>query len=722
LASIGETVQLAATAQDANGHAVAGKTFSWASTDENVATVSASGLVTAVANGAAAIMASTDGVAIPDTSEITVVQQADSVAVSPTGAPISGIGTEKQFSVEAWDAGGTPISNPSVTWTSLNPNIATIDQATGEATAVESGQVTIAATANGATGYALLTVAVPDAEPVNLWSEMWSGSSNERALAIWGTSDTDVYVVGDFTEVRHYDGTSWTPMGGTFGGAVWGTSATDVYMMGWTGTILHHDGTSWSSMESGTGSTLNAVWGASPRDVYAVGDAGAIVRYDGSSWSDMASGTFENLAGVWGMSTTDVYAVGSSGTILHYDGTSWSAMASGPSADFTAVWGTSATDIYAVGRWPDDVLHYDGTTWNTMPSATIHRPAAVWGTSTTDIYTMGFAGALLRYDGASWSEMESGIGGDLNGAWGTSAADVYVVAGSSLILRGVRGASVGVTPSAHTLTASGETVQLVAEARDGQGVPVTGATFAWRSSDLSVATVNATGLVSAVADGTAEIMATVPGGAADTATVTVATGVQNQAPTASITSPTGGASYAVGETITFTGSGTDQEDGDLTGAALTWTSSLDGQIGSGTSFSKDDLSVGAHTITLTATDSENNTGNATVTITVATPGAIVPGVWHGTTGAGFTFDFTVAAGADRVEQIQYFWSGLSCEGVTRVSGSVTISSNRWSITGRQFAVDPQDEPEISGTFDGNGTAASGDWQWLSCSGTWTATP
>jgi hypothetical protein len=161
----------------------------------------------------------------------------------------------------------------------------------------------------------------------------------------------------------------------------------------------------------------------------------------------------------------------------------------------------------------------------------------------------------------------------------------------------------------------------------------------------------------------------------------------------------------------------------LTGAALTWTSSLDGQIGSGTSFSKDDLSVGAHTITLTATDSENNTGNATVTITVATLGTIVPGVWHATTGAGFSFDYTVATGAVYVTQLQYFWSGLSCDGVTKVSGSVTVSRTPgWSISGRQFTVDPQDEPEITGTFDSNGTAASGSWQWLSCSGTWTATP
>ncbi len=811
LASVGETLQLTASALDANAHEIAGSSFSWESSDDGVATVDDSGLVTAVADGAATINASTDGVPTPGTAEITVAQHADSVALSPTGASISGVGATQQFAVEAWDARGSPIPDPPVTWISLNPDIATVDPSTGEATAVESGQVTIAATANGTTGYALLTVVVPGVEPVNLWSEMWRGDPTERALAIWGTSDTDVYAAGDFAEVRHYDGTSWSAMGGWFGGAVWGTSARDVYLMSWHGSILHYDGSSWSEMESGTGSTLRGLWGASPSDVYAVGEAGVILHYDGSTWSAMPSGTFEDLNDVWGTSSTDVYAVGNSGTILHYDGSSWSAVVGGLSADVTAVWGTSATDIYAVAQWPDMILHYDGSSWNAMPGGTIHRPAAVWGSSATDIYAMGFAGAMFHYDGSDWDEMESGTGSDLEDAWGTAGANVYVVGAASLILRGVRGASVTVTPHAHTLTSGGETIQLAAEARDADADPVSGVTFAWKSSDLSVASVNATGLVTALSNGTAAIAATVPGGAADTAIITVTlsqlppvavienpsqdttvtlgeavdfqgtasdadgtiaghnwdfgdgngasvedpgpytyasvgtytvtyqvtdddgakslaasvavTVVLNQPPTASITSPTGGASFAVGETVTFTGSGADHEDGDLTGAALIWSSSLDGQIGAGTSFTRDDLSLGTHTITLTVEDTDGATATAAVTITVAALDPIVSGVWHGTTGAGFTFDFTVATAADYVTQIQYFWSGLSCEGVTRVSGSVTVSSTPgWIISNRQFVVDPSDEPTITGTFDASGMAASGSWQWLSCSGTWAASP
>ncbi|AHG87654.1 glycoside hydrolase family 18 [Gemmatirosa kalamazoonensis] len=90
----------------------------------------------------------------------------------------------------------------------------------------------------------------------------------------------------------------------------------------------------------------------------------------------------------------------------------------------------------------------------------------------------------------------------------------------------------------------------------------------------------------------------------------------NASPTATISAPTSGASVAQGASVTFTGAGSDPEDGALSGASLVWTSSINGQIGTGTSFSTTTLSAGTHTITLTATDSKGAKGSATVTITV----------------------------------------------------------------------------------------------------------
>jgi len=92
-------------------------------------------------------------------------------------------------------------------------------------------------------------------------------------------------------------------------------------------------------------------------------------------------------------------------------------------------------------------------------------------------------------------------------------------------------------------------------------------------------------------------------------------GLLHHPPTATITSPPAGATFAQGASIAFRGSATDPEDGTLTGASLVWTSSIAGQIGTGTSFTRT-LPVGTHTITLTATDSHGAMGTDSVTIIV----------------------------------------------------------------------------------------------------------
>lgn len=94
----------------------------------------------------------------------------------------------------------------------------------------------------------------------------------------------------------------------------------------------------------------------------------------------------------------------------------------------------------------------------------------------------------------------------------------------------------------------------------------------------------------------------------------------NQLPSASITSPPDGSSFVSGTSITFMGSGTDAEDGELSGSDLTWTSDVDGTLGTGTSLTSSALQVGAHTITLTATDSRDATGTATISITITPTG------------------------------------------------------------------------------------------------------
>ncbi|TFB11335.1 hypothetical protein E3V55_03775 [Candidatus Marinimicrobia bacterium MT.SAG.3] len=92
----------------------------------------------------------------------------------------------------------------------------------------------------------------------------------------------------------------------------------------------------------------------------------------------------------------------------------------------------------------------------------------------------------------------------------------------------------------------------------------------------------------------------------------------NDPPTVSITSPADGSTFDSGATINFAGTANDTEDGDLT-ANLVWTSSIDGQIGTGGSFSTTTLSDGDHTISAEVTDSGGEKASASIGITVGAP-------------------------------------------------------------------------------------------------------
>lgn len=83
-----------------------------------------------------------------------------------------------------------------------------------------------------------------------------------------------------------------------------------------------------------------------------------------------------------------------------------------------------------------------------------------------------------------------------------------------------------IAPDSRTLTSLGATQQFTAEARDSGGNVLADITFTWSSTDTSVATVDATGLATSQAPGTASIIAEAQG-VADTATLVVDTSSSN---------------------------------------------------------------------------------------------------------------------------------------------------------------------------------------------------
>lgn len=120
-------------------------------------------------------------------------------------------------------------------------------------------------------------------------------------------------------------------------------------------------------------------------------------------------------------------------------------------------------------------------------------------------------------------------------------------------------------------------------------------------------------------------------------------GTGNAAPTVQISSPANGAAFTSGASVAFSGSASDTEDGTLT-ASLAWSSSLQGSLGTGASFSRSDLVVGTHVIVASVTDSQGASGSASVTITVNPPPNTAPtvSISQPTNGATFTKGQSVA--------------------------------------------------------------------------------
>ena len=130
LTALGATAQLTAQARNAAGAVVPGGTFTWTSSDPTVATVSGTGLVTAVANGPFTISAVTEGV--QGQLALTVAQAPASLSI--TTQPSGGA------------SGAVLATQPAVTLLDANGNAVTNDSRTSVTAAIGSGSGTIGGT------------------------------------------------------------------------------------------------------------------------------------------------------------------------------------------------------------------------------------------------------------------------------------------------------------------------------------------------------------------------------------------------------------------------------------------------------------------------------------------------------------------------------------------------------------------------------------------------
>ena len=158
---VGGTLQLAATTSDANGNVLTGRAIAWSSANAGVASISASGFVTAVAVGSTTLTASSEGQSGTATVTVSAVAPVPvaSVTVSPATSNTQ-VGGTVQLSAVMRDANGNVLTGRALVWASANTGIATISTA-GLVTAVAAGSTTLTATSEGQSGTATVTVAAP---------------------------------------------------------------------------------------------------------------------------------------------------------------------------------------------------------------------------------------------------------------------------------------------------------------------------------------------------------------------------------------------------------------------------------------------------------------------------------------------------------------------------------------------------------------------------------
>jgi hypothetical protein len=276
----------------------------------------------------------------------------------------------------------------------------------------------------------------------------------DALVSTFGLSPTDLWAVGVFGTLLHFDGTTWSCVASPTTSslrAVWGARSDELWAAGGDGSagvILHGDGRAWS-VALRPSFALAGLGGSGPSDVWAVGAGGAILHWDGSTWSPSPSGTTVDLVRVFAGGPRDAWAVGYAqsagvargGLILHWDGARWSVAESGAGAIGvpTSVSGSAPDDVWVVGSCDTvfgacSVLHWDGRAWSRGEFETPYPDNGeflndVVALGPDDVWALGQLGSNYHFDGARWSAVPSCEGDDWGNeiaAWGT-AADLWAV-------------------------------------------------------------------------------------------------------------------------------------------------------------------------------------------------------------------------------------------------------------------------------------------------------
>ncbi len=140
LSSLGETAAFTAEITDQNGDTYDG-TALWSSSNDDIFTVTAQGVVTAVGNGSATLNAFFQDLSA--TAPVVVDQVPAAITISPDSARLTSLGEKAAFAAAITDANGAEVPG-TARWSSSDIGVFTVD-ASGGVTAIANGSGTLTA-------------------------------------------------------------------------------------------------------------------------------------------------------------------------------------------------------------------------------------------------------------------------------------------------------------------------------------------------------------------------------------------------------------------------------------------------------------------------------------------------------------------------------------------------------------------------------------------------
>lgn len=589
---VGQTTQLIVAVKDPDGVTLGDRPVVWTSSNETIATVTQSGVVTGRTSGTAVITATSEGIAGQTTLTVSAIPVA-TVVVTPPALNVF-TGSSGQLSAIAKDDNGNTLVGRGIDWSSNNAAAATVTPS-GVVVGVAPGTATITATSEGKSGISVVTVTTVPVASVDVSPPTATLPPNQNTQLTATPKDAAGNALGGRTIAwaSNNGGVATVSQSGLVTGKTPGTATISATSEGRTGTAqitvtplpVFSITMQPTSANVTVGAVVNAT--ATPRDA---GGNPLTDRVIAWSSSDDAVATVVST----GAQTATVTARGPGSATI-------TAASEGHQATLPVT--VSPVPVASVTVTPNPAAVTVGQTIALTATPRDAGGAALtgrvvsWSTDKPSIATVNPATGVVTGVAVG----SATITATSEGRTGTSSLTVNAPAPVPV-------ATVTVAPNASTIIVGG-TQQLTPTTKDAAGNTLTGRVVTWGSSNTAVATVNASGVVTGVAAGIVTITATSEG-KNGTASVEV-----RAAPVASVTVTPNPAAVTTGQTIALTATPRDAGGAALTGRTVAWSSGNSG-IATVNPSTGVVTGVAPGTAIISAT-CETKIGTTTVTVTVA---------------------------------------------------------------------------------------------------------